>query len=156
MVQGFSCSSARGVFPDQGSNLRLLHRQADSLPWSHQGSPKFYFYGCSKCSASFPAINCRHGAQSAKTEHARFDFPSRTCEMWDAPSQPHLASPHDIFSFLMVLEGGLTPPVCTGGNSHPESEMFTLHHPASPTLGTNELSLLLQTHLGVWFLFKLW
>ena len=28
-----------GVFPDQGSNLYLLHWQADSLPLSHQGSP---------------------------------------------------------------------------------------------------------------------
>ena len=35
-----SCSRACGVFPDLGSNPRLLHRQADSLPLSHQGSPK--------------------------------------------------------------------------------------------------------------------
>ena len=27
------------LFPDQGSNLCLLHWQADSLPLSHQGSP---------------------------------------------------------------------------------------------------------------------
>ena len=38
---GFSYSSACGIFLDQGSNLRLLHRQADSSPRSHQGSPKF-------------------------------------------------------------------------------------------------------------------
>ena len=30
---------ARGVFPDQGLNLRPLHWQADSLPLSHQGNP---------------------------------------------------------------------------------------------------------------------
>ena len=34
-----SCSTARGIFPDQGSNPCLLHWQADSLPLSHQGSP---------------------------------------------------------------------------------------------------------------------
>ena len=28
-----------GIFLDQGSNLCLLHWQADSLPLSHQGSP---------------------------------------------------------------------------------------------------------------------
>ena len=32
----FSCSVACGIFPDQGSNPRLLHWQADSLPLSHQ------------------------------------------------------------------------------------------------------------------------
>ena len=29
----------QGIFLTQGSNLRLLHWQADSLPLSHQGSP---------------------------------------------------------------------------------------------------------------------
>ena len=29
----------QGIFPTQGSNLRLLYKQADSLPLSHLGSP---------------------------------------------------------------------------------------------------------------------
>ena len=29
---------SRGIFPTQGLNLGLLHRQAGSLPLSHQGS----------------------------------------------------------------------------------------------------------------------
>ena len=29
----------QGIFPTQGSNLHLLHRQVDSLPLSHQGRP---------------------------------------------------------------------------------------------------------------------
>ena len=33
------CFTARGVFPDQGSNLYLLLWQVDSLLLSHQGSP---------------------------------------------------------------------------------------------------------------------
>ena len=33
------CPEACGIFPHQGSNLCILHWQADSLPWSHQGSP---------------------------------------------------------------------------------------------------------------------
>ena len=32
-----SCSAARGIFRDQGSNLCPLHGQVDSLPLSHQG-----------------------------------------------------------------------------------------------------------------------
>ena len=38
-VHGLSFSVARGILPDQGLNLRLLHWQMDSLPLSHQGSP---------------------------------------------------------------------------------------------------------------------
>ena len=34
-----SCSTACGIFPDQGSNPCLLHWQADSQPLRHQGSP---------------------------------------------------------------------------------------------------------------------
>ena len=40
VVRGLSCSVPRGTFPDQGSNLDLLPGQADSLPLSHQGSPR--------------------------------------------------------------------------------------------------------------------
>ena len=35
-----SCYAACGIFPDQGSNPRPLHWQADSQPLSHQGIPK--------------------------------------------------------------------------------------------------------------------
>ena len=38
-----SCSTACGIFLDQGSNLCLLHWQADSLLLSQQGSPVLSF-----------------------------------------------------------------------------------------------------------------
>ena len=38
-AQGLRCSSAGGIFPDQGLNPCLLHWQADSLPLKHQESP---------------------------------------------------------------------------------------------------------------------
>ena len=38
-AHGLSCSSACGIFVDQGLNPSLLHWQADSLPLSHQGIP---------------------------------------------------------------------------------------------------------------------
>ena len=31
---------SQGIFPIQGLNTHLLHWQVDSLPLSHQGSPK--------------------------------------------------------------------------------------------------------------------
>ena len=39
VAHGPSCSAARGILPDQGSNLCPLHWQADSQPLRHQGSP---------------------------------------------------------------------------------------------------------------------
>ena len=39
VAHGPSCSVARGIFPDQGSNPCPLHWQADSQPLLHQGSP---------------------------------------------------------------------------------------------------------------------
>ena len=42
VARGLSCSVACGIFPDQGSNPCPLHRQADSEPLRHQGSPLFH------------------------------------------------------------------------------------------------------------------
>ena len=39
VARGLSCSTACGIFPDQGSNPCPLHWQADSQPLHHQGSP---------------------------------------------------------------------------------------------------------------------
>ena len=39
VAHGPRCSAACGIFPDQGSNPRPLHWQADSQPLRHQGSP---------------------------------------------------------------------------------------------------------------------
>ena len=43
VAHGPSCSAARGIFPDQGSNPCPLHWQADSQPLCHQGSPLLPF-----------------------------------------------------------------------------------------------------------------
>ena len=40
VVHRHSCSTACGIFLGQGQNLRLLPWQTDSVPLSHQGSPK--------------------------------------------------------------------------------------------------------------------
>ena len=52
VAHGPSRSAACGIFPDQGSNPRPLHWQADSQPLRHQGSPQwslkaqFYSFDC--------------------------------------------------------------------------------------------------------------
>ena len=43
VTHGPSRSVACGIFPDQGSNPCPLHRQADSQPLRHQGSPCYIF-----------------------------------------------------------------------------------------------------------------
>ena len=42
VAHGPSCSAARGIFPDQGSNPCPLHWQADSQRLRHQGSPRHH------------------------------------------------------------------------------------------------------------------
>ena len=44
MVYELSCFPARGIFPDQGSNLCALHWQADSHPLRHQEVPILQYY----------------------------------------------------------------------------------------------------------------
>ena len=44
VTHGHSCSTACGIFPDQGSNPCPLHRQADSQPLRYQGSPKCIYF----------------------------------------------------------------------------------------------------------------
>ena len=44
VTHGLSRSAACGIFLVQGSNTRLLHWQADSLPLSLQGSPIFWSF----------------------------------------------------------------------------------------------------------------
>ena len=43
VAHGPSCSTACGIFPDQGSNPCPLHWQAESQPLRHQGSPNLTF-----------------------------------------------------------------------------------------------------------------
>ena len=43
VAHGLSCSTAGGIFLDQGSDSCLLHWHADSLPLSYEGSPTNVF-----------------------------------------------------------------------------------------------------------------
>ena len=52
-AHGPSRSAARGIPPDQGPNPRPPHRQADSQPLCHQGSPGIAFLGGKKIQVLF-------------------------------------------------------------------------------------------------------
>ena len=72
VAHGPSCSTARGILPDQGSNPRPLHWQADSQPLHHQGSPKMCIL-----------LNAFLGSH---TESLRPTTPNtwvRLCQLWD-------------------------------------------------------------------------
>ena len=56
-AHGPSCSTACGIFPDQGSNPCPLHWGADSQPLRHQESPWFRFLNKEWHAASHPRRN---------------------------------------------------------------------------------------------------
>ena len=56
-----SCPTACGIFLDQGWNLCLLNWQVDSLPLSHQGSPRCVsFYSKNTAFPPFPFFHLHH------------------------------------------------------------------------------------------------
>ena len=77
---------------DQGVNPRLLHSQAGSLPLSHQGSPRMFFYSASVLRVS---ALCQLLPGAAGTECER-DAPSWE-EFWPGPAEEtgdaHTAAP---------------------------------------------------------------
>ena len=57
VAHGPSRSAARGIFPDQGSNPRPPHWQADPQPLRHQGSPcSFVFLSFSCCACECACV----------------------------------------------------------------------------------------------------
>ena len=73
-----SCSTTCGIFPDEGSKLCLLCKQAGSLPLSHQGSP-------SRCAElylfiSFPPPRGQKGARFISGLDARLN--PGPCQIW--------------------------------------------------------------------------
>ena len=63
VAHGPSRSAARGILPDQGSNPRPLHWQADSQPLRHQGSPSCQFWWNVKDFNAFRSIEHREVAK---------------------------------------------------------------------------------------------
>ena len=91
VVQGFSCSKACGVFPDQGSNSCPSHWQVDSLPLSCQGSPIYTLEGSWDWGlATHSSISARRipwteepgGLQSIKSQRVGHDW-SNLAQGWD-------------------------------------------------------------------------
>ena len=64
VAHGPSCSAACGIFPDQGSNPCPLHRQADSQPLRHQGSPFLLFLRHHVCGNLSQAAHTKQSSHS--------------------------------------------------------------------------------------------
>ena len=68
MAHELSCFAAGGVFPNQGSNPRLLRWRADSLLLSRQGSPtKRFLILTEKLSSDFEALPLKEWTASKDT-----------------------------------------------------------------------------------------
>ena len=63
VAHGPSCSAACGIFPDQDSNPCALHRQADSQPLRHQGSPFIFVVMIIWLASVFPTRLWAQGSQ---------------------------------------------------------------------------------------------
>ena len=57
VVHRLRCSVACGILPDEGSNLCILHWQADSSPRSHQGRPQWFLMFIT-CACSCVKLHC--------------------------------------------------------------------------------------------------
>ena len=94
-MQGLSCTAACGIFPHQGSNLCLLHWQADSSLLSHQGSPLIILHSkisCPKYCVVFVSLVCSgrymdftlppavHESSSSSTHY--YKVPSTDSNSW--------------------------------------------------------------------------
>ena len=76
---GFSCSEECDLFLDQWSNLCLLHWQADSLPLSHQGSPKYQFLAHKKVKRLFaPTSNTPKHRLTVRFKYVIYEIISHT------------------------------------------------------------------------------
>ena len=110
VVHGLSCSQACGIFPDQGSNPCPLHRQANSYPLSHQGSPSNLFSLNTLISfidLTAPGLSCsmwdlqlQHVGPSSLTRDQ-----TQALRIVNTKSQPlnHQASPSNELSFKLTF-----------------------------------------------------
>ena len=65
----------QGIFWTQGSNLHLLHQQAESLPLHHLGSPRYYLCWCSvaqSCLTLYDPMDCSMPSLPVSHHHPEF------------------------------------------------------------------------------------
>ena len=65
VMHGLSCSMPHGIIPHEGLNLCPLHRQLDSQPGDHQGSPITAYLDASVCQHFHPQVLASHCPQEA-------------------------------------------------------------------------------------------
>ena len=113
MAHGLVCTEACRIFPDQGSNLCLLHWQADSLSLSHQGNPRIAIYFNKKWQNAWNELMNKHNwKKENKTHtgngHAQIWMNSRKIKIPNALHIP--TNPQRFRMFLMAMVPELQVP----------------------------------------------
>ena len=70
------CSTARGIFQDQGPNLRPLHWPADFYPLHHQSSPALSFLKSIYFKESYFFLVISHMGEKAYVKYLDVDYRS--------------------------------------------------------------------------------
>ena len=105
-MRGLSCSATCRVFPEQGSNLRLLHWRVDSLPLSHQGSQGFgsclWISGSScfsRTATECPAVSER--SADCETERLQNEDSSQSPSLTSASPPPFIQTLHRFLCYFL-------------------------------------------------------
>ena len=83
VAHGPSCSTACGIFPDQGSNPCPLHWQADSQPLRHQGRPELLLLS---------GISWNMSSQMTDYVHLNYRYIDINYNKWDNTRNPNVKS----------------------------------------------------------------
>ena len=82
VAHGPSCSAACGILPDQGSNPCPPHRQADSQPLRHQGSP------CPFLNRKIDQLRGKEVFKASTEEKNKNQKICRQCSCWELMKVP--------------------------------------------------------------------
>ena len=97
MAHRLSCSEARGIFLDWGSNPCPLHWQVDSQPLDHQGSPGHIYSSLTSMSV-LPGISFRPGTAPYTVGH---NLIKAHAEVWHLYNDVYRARPGGIISITI-------------------------------------------------------
>ena len=139
-----SCSTASGIFSDQGSNPWALHWQADSLPLNHQGNPVHYLLKRFFSSVQFSCSVMSNSLWPHELQNARPPCPSPTPRVYSNPC-PSSWWCHPAISSSVVPFS--CPQSLPASGSFPISQLFTW---GGQSFGVSALASVLPVNTQDW------
>ena len=112
-----------GIFPTQGSNPRLLHGQADSLPLSHQGSPLFAVAQHLQIGSRGRKVKSENESRSVMSNSL---WPHGLYSPWNSLGQNTGAGSHSLLQGIFPTQGS------NPGLPHCRWILYQLSHQESP------------------------